>query len=102
MTRTILDITPPEGLKPKAQYFEEAGDTCINVDGCIALAKTTDTPQARAIYRAFRRHHAEARQSPAGRTPEKMREDAFFLALADQGIKPIFKHIGGSFDEGAK
>lgn len=94
----IPDISPAIGLKPKAKYFEEVGDTCINVDGCIELMRRTDTPQAKAMYFAFRKRLAEFRKTMHGDKPEKVREEALFAALADLGIKTTFTPIKGTMD----
>jgi hypothetical protein len=88
----IHDITPHTGLQPKKKYFEEVGDVCINADGCIELVKQTDTPEARTIYRAYRKRLAS--NVPAA-TAEKTRENAFFDALADIGIRTSFTKISG-------
>lgn len=90
----IYDITPHADLKPKAKYFEEVGDTCINVDGCIDVARQTDTPQARAIYAAYRKRLA---MNPQGiLSAEKHREQAFFDGLHDLGIRTPMTPISGN------
>lgn len=94
----MADISPPTGLKPKAKYFEEVGDTCINVDGVIRLMQEIDTPEAKAVYRAFRKRLAGFRESHPHLTPEKMREEALFSALDDLGIKTSFTPISGAMD----
>lgn len=88
----IHNITPHTDLQPKAKYFEQVGDTCLNADACIELVKQTDTPQARRIYRAYRKRLASNEPSE---TALKTRENAFFDALADIGIKTSFKKIDG-------
>lgn len=99
MTAGIIhDITPPDGLKPKAKYVAEVNDTCINVDGCIEVMRTIDTPQAKAVYHAFRKRLAEFRTSMQGAKPEKMREEAFFKALTDLGFNPTFTPINGTME----
>ena len=98
---SIPNIGFPTGLKPKSKFFEQVDDVCLNVDGCIALLRDIDTPQARTIRKAFRRRHAEARLSPNGRSPERLREDALFAALHDVGVRLVDAgRIDGSFDEG--
>jgi len=94
----MADISPPTGLKPKAKYFEEVGDTCINVDGVIRLMQEIDTPQTKAINRAFRKRLSEYRETRSDMTPEKMREEAFFAALGDLGIRTSFTPISGAMD----
>lgn len=89
----IHNITPHTDLKPKAKYFEQVGDTCINADGCIEVMKQTDTPEARKIYRAYRKRLAS--NTPAA-TAEKTRENALFDALADVGIRLSFTNIDGT------
>jgi hypothetical protein len=89
----IHDITPHADLKPKVKFFEEVGDNCINVDGCIEIARQTDTPQARAIYAAYRKRLA---MNPQGiLSAEKHRENAFFDGLHDLGIRTPMTEIKG-------
>lgn len=92
----IPDISAATGLKPKVKYFDEIGDNALNIDACIELARRIDTPQAKAIYRAFRLRLAHCRSSMKGVKPEKVREEAWFLALADLGFKVSFTKISGS------
>lgn len=94
----ISDISPASDLKPKAKFFEEVGDTCINADGVIEIIRRTDTPQARAINFAFRKRLAEFRRSMHGAKPEKMREEALFKALADLGFNITFTSINGNME----
>lgn len=95
---TIRDITPPINLKPKAKYFEEVGDNCINVDGVIKLMQQIDTPQARTMYRTFRKRFAELRQTMPDQPPEKVREEALFKAFADLGIRTTLTPVKGSME----
>lgn len=88
----IHNIAPHADMKPKVKYFEEVGDNCINADGCIEIMKQTDTPEARKIYRAYRKRLAS--NVPAA-TAEKTRENALFDALADSGIRTSFTKISG-------
>jgi hypothetical protein len=90
----IDNISPPTGLSPKAKYFEEVGDTCLNVDACIELVRSADTWQARAIYKAFRKRLAT--NDAAGLTAEKARENAFFDGLHDLGIQTPMMNISGN------
>lgn len=83
----IHDIGHPTGLKPRAQFFPEIGEECINLDGMIELMKRIDTPEAKAIYRAFRKRHAQMRLDPQGRDAEKLRGDAVLAALEDCGVR---------------
>lgn len=94
----LPDITPPTDLKPKAKYFEEVGDNCINVDGAIKLMQQIDTPQARTMYRAFRKRFAELRLSMVGVAPEKVREEALFKAFADLGIRTTLTPVKGTME----
>jgi hypothetical protein len=93
----IPDISHPQDLSPKRKYFDEVGDHCLNVDACIELARTIDTPNAKAIYHAFRRRNAEFRMR-ADLTPEKQREEAWFAALADLGVRTTFTKIAGTME----
>lgn len=90
---TIYDITPHSDLRPKAKYFDEVGDTCINVDGCIEIVRQTDTPKARAIYAAY--HKRLAMNAQGILTDEKHREQAFFDALHDLGVRTSMTPISG-------
>ncbi len=94
---SVVHITPPNDLKPKSKFFDDVGDVCINIDGCIEMAKRADTPQARLIYRKFRKEYALLRAGNSELTPEKMREEAFFAALRSIGYRTSFTHISGSF-----
>lgn len=95
---SIADISHPADLNPKAKFFAEVGDTCINADGAIAICRQIDTPKAKAIYREFRKKHALLRQKPSALSPEKLREEAFFQALASLGFKCNFKRLTGSME----
>lgn len=95
---TIADISPPVGLNPKTKFFEEVDDTCINIDGCIELARTIDTPAAQAVWRAFRRQHALIRLNNPSLAPEKQREEAFFKALHELGFKTPMILIKGTME----
>jgi len=92
----IPDIGPITGLQPKKKFIEEVGEDCINMDGVIALARQIDTPEAKAIYRAFRRRHASMRLMMPGKDPVKLREEAILQALADCGHKVNFHRAKGS------
>lgn len=92
----ISDISHPAGLKPKAKHFDEVGDVCINMDGVIEICRQTDTPEAKAVYRAFRKRHAQFRTTLSGQSPEKVREEAMLTALRDVGFNINFKPISGT------
>ncbi len=91
----IHDISRPQGLQPKAQFFEEVGDVCINTDGIISLMETIDTSKAKAIHKAFRKRHAQIRVSDPYMDPKKKRSDAVLAALKDVGVNVTLKPIGG-------
>jgi hypothetical protein len=92
----IPDITPHSDLSPKKKFFEQVGDDCLNVDACILLAQQIDTPQARTIYRAYRKRLAT---NPQGiLSAEKHREQAFFDGLHDLGIQTPMTPINGSME----
>jgi len=95
----IADISTATGLKPKAKHFDEVGEVCINMDGVIEICRQTDTPQAKAIYFAFRKRLAEFRTSMHGTKPEKIREEAMLAALADRGFNVTFRPVAGTMDE---
>lgn len=90
---SISNISPPTDLSPKAKYFDEVGDTCLNVDACIELCRQTDTPQAKRIYRAFRKRFSM--NDRGSLSAERHREQAFFDALHDLGISTPMKKIEG-------
>lgn len=92
----LHDISAPDGLKPRAKYFPEVGDTCINVDGAIEICKQTDTPEAKRIWKAFRKRHVRMRSEPTDLAPEKLREEAFFAALRDCGFNATFTPVSGT------
>ena len=96
MIKSIPDITPPRGLNPKAKYFEEAADTCLNVDACIKIMQETNTPQSKRIERAFRSRLATNPQVFS--SEEKRREQVFFDALNDLGYKTSFMPIRGTME----
>lgn len=95
---SISDISPVRGLKPKKKYFEEVGDDCINLDGCIALMQSIDTPQAKAVNAAFRKQLAYFRITMHGAPQEKIREEAFLAALGDCGVRTTFIPLKGTLD----
>jgi hypothetical protein len=95
---TIADTSHPTGLNPKSKFFAEIGGDCINVDGAIEICRKVDTPQARTIYRAFRKSHAIMRQKASDLSAEKIRENAFFEALESLGFKMTFTPISGNMD----
>jgi|GEM_PF-3865035 len=96
----VPDIGHPQGLSPRKKFFPEIGEDCINMDGVIELMRSIDTPQAKAMYRAFRKRHAQMRLDPQGRTPEKIREEAVLAALADCGANVTFTKISGNMGGG--
>lgn len=91
----IHDISHP-ATSPKKKFFAEVGEEMINVDGAIELARRIDTPQAKAIYHAFRKRLAEYRTTRRELTPEKMREEAWFAALADLGFRVTLTPLAGT------
>jgi len=95
---SISDISNPVGLKPKAKFFDAVGDTCVNMDGVIEICRQTGTPQAKAIYFAFRKRLAEFRSSMHGIKPEKIREEAMLTALRDMGFNITMTPIRGTME----
>jgi hypothetical protein len=91
----IPDISPVEGLQPKKMFIPEVGEDCVNMDGVIAIMKQIDTPEAKAMYRAFRRHYAEMRLSRPGETAQKVRQAAVLAAIKDCGHRINFTPISG-------
>lgn len=91
----IHDISRPEGLNPRTKFIEDIGEMCVNTDGIIRLMETIDTPQAKAIHKAFRKRYAQIRVSDPYMDPQKQRTDAVLAALKDVGINVTLKPIGG-------
>lgn len=87
------DISPVTDLKPQKLFVAEIGEDCLNLDGVISVLRQTDTPQAKAIYRAFRKRHALMAMSPYGRSAETIRGDAVLAAFEDCGHRITFKKV---------
>lgn len=83
---SIPNISPPTGLKPQKMFLKELGEDCINMDGVIALMQQTNTPQAKAMNRAFRRRLASFQITMADKPAAKVREEAMIAALGDVGM----------------
>lgn len=99
-TNTIPDIAPERDLNPKAQFFDEVGDVCINADGIIRLLDEVEpNERTRAIKKAYRLRLAKLRLTRNDLSPEKVREEALFGALEDQGFRLSITKISGKFDE---
>jgi hypothetical protein len=86
MTPTIPNIGLPADLKPQVRYFEGIDEPCFNADGVIKLIDTTETPEARAIRKAFRRRLAIIQISDPDMEPQKQREKAVIAAFRDAGV----------------
>lgn len=84
----MSDISPPSGLDPKLKFSSTLGEVIINVDEAVRMMMETDTPQAKALYRLFRKHYAKWRIMPELK-PEKQRENALFDAFAEAGINTV-------------
>ena len=102
MAACIPNIGHPTGLKPKSQFIPEIGEQCINLDGVIELMRSVDTPEAKAIYRAFRKRHAQMRMNPEGRSDEKIRGDAVLAALEDCGARVVMKPLAANVNTARK
>lgn len=99
-SQAIPDITPERDLHPKAQFFAEAGDVCINADGIIRLLDEVEpNERTRAIKKAYRRRLAKLRLTRNDLPPSKVREEALLGALEDQGFRLSITKISGKFDE---
>ena len=99
-SQTIPDITPERDLNPKAQFFAEVDDVCINADGIIRLLDEVEpNERTRAIKKAYRRRLAKLRLTRNDLSPQKLREEAIFSALEDQGFRLSFTKISGKFDD---
>lgn len=97
---TIPDISPERALHPRAQFFDEVGDICINADGIIRLLDEVEpNERTRAIKKAYRHRLAKLRLTRNDLDPKKMREQAIFGALEDQGFRLSFTKISGKFDD---
>lgn len=95
----MSDISPPSGLRPKVKFFAEVGENMINVDAAVEMLMTTDTPQANALRRVFRRKLAEWRTN-TDLSPEKQREEALFATFDAVGVVVNdMGKLGGSMDD---
>jgi hypothetical protein len=90
---SIPNIAPHTDLTPKKKFFAEIDDECLNVDACILLCQQIDTPEARAINRAYRKRLATNPQGVL--SAAKHRENAFFDGLHDLGIRTPMIPIKG-------
>lgn len=94
----MSDISPPTGLQPKQTFLPALGEEVINVDAAIAMMMGANTPQAKALYRAFRRCLAVERDKRPELTPQKQRENALFASFKSVGIKTVdHGKVDGSF-----
>ncbi len=84
----MTDISPPKDLDPKVKFSVTLGENIINLDGAIRMMMETDTPQAKNLYRLFRKHYAKWRILPE-LSSEKQREYALFDALEEGGATLI-------------
>jgi len=94
----ILNISPPIDLRPRTKFIPEIGEECINMDGVIAVMKATNTPEAKAMYRAFRKRHAEIRLAHPDMEAVKAREEAVLAAIGDCGHRVKFTPVSGTMD----
>lgn len=95
---TIPNISPPANLQPKKKFFADMGEDCINMDAAIAIMKVTDTPEAKAIYRAFRKRYAQMRLASPELPEQKVRENAVLAAIEDCGHRITFTPVSGTME----
>lgn len=81
----MRDISPPKDLKPQKRFFKERGEEMVNGDGIIRLMQTIDTPEAKAVYHAFRLRYAELKEKFPDEPDEKRRNVAIVQAIKDRG-----------------
>lgn len=96
MKPIIPNIGLPADLKPQVRYFVGTDEPHINADGIIKLMDSIETPQARAIRKAFRKRLAKIQISEPDLEPRKQRSQAVLAALADVGIKVNLTPIGAA------
>lgn len=96
MKPTILNIGLPADLKPEVRYFAGMDDACVNTDGIIKLMDSIETPQARAIRKAFRKRLAKIQISDPELEPKKQRSQAVLAALADVGLRVNLTPVGAA------
>ena len=96
MKSTILNIGLPADLKREVRYFAGVCEPCVNTDGIIKLMDSIETPQARAIRKAFRKRLARIQISDPEVEPTKQRSQAVLAALADVGINVNLKPVGAA------
>lgn len=89
-------IGQPVGLTPQVRRFAGSDEDFVNTDGMIEVCRRIDTPQAKAIYRAFRKRLVEIEAGEPLLAPEKQRQKAFLAAIQDAGWNVTFKPTPGS------
>lgn len=90
----MRDISPPKALKPQKRYFEEVGEEMINGDGIIKIMQMVDTPEAKAVYKAFRKHFSDLKDKFPDVSEEKHKNAAIIQAIKDQGWNVTTKPLG--------
>lgn len=93
---TIPNIGHPTDLKPQARHFVGSDETFVNADGIIEICRRIDTPQAKAVYRAFRKRLVEIRVTDPLLTAGKQREKAILAAIGDVGWNVTLTPAPGS------
>lgn len=96
MKSTIHNIGLPADLKPQVRYFAGTDEPHINADGIIKLMDSIETPQARAIRKAFRKRLAKIQISDPDMQPQKQRSQAILAALADVGLRVNLTPVGAA------
>lgn len=86
MSDPIRNIGHPVGMAPQTRRFDGHDDTFINADGVIELMKRIDTPQAKKLYRDFRRRYSKLVVDAPQMDDEKRRAEAVMAAVKDSGF----------------
>ncbi len=82
---SIPNIGHPNDLRPQTRKFAGHDDTFVNADGVIEICRRINTPQAKAIYKAFRKRLVEIRASHPDLPAAKQRSRALLSAIEDNG-----------------
>jgi hypothetical protein len=83
MTENIFALAPDNDLKPEFTWAPIDGEPTylMNADGVIALARKTDTPAARRIYRDYRKRKAQLKRSRPDLNDAALRQQAIVDVL---------------------
>ncbi|MDQ0420961.1 hypothetical protein J2045_001988 [Peteryoungia aggregata LMG 23059] len=82
----VISLAADMNLRPEARVIDLVGETTtvLNADAVIALAKSTDTPEARRIYRAYRKRKVELKRGNSSMNDAELRAAAIMSVLPVQ------------------